>query len=73
MVRVISVHHFSKQEVSTCSPANPNASVMAGKDFLVMATENQYMEVRDLDKGSRISHSFQGCKRNANLVNAPFQ
>ena len=56
MVRVISVHHFSRQDVSRCP--RPAAVVAAGA-HLVIATENQTLEVRSLERPTE-QHSFLG-------------
>eukprot|EP00095_Tigriopus_kingsejongensis_P008125 maker-scaffold256_size235750-snap-gene-0.9 protein:Tk08125 transcript:maker-scaffold256_size235750-snap-gene-0.9-mRNA-1 annotation:"hermansky-pudlak syndrome 3 protein" len=70
MVRVISVHHFSKQDVSQCSSAS--AMVMAGSTTFVLATDSQVLEVRDLRSGaSTLCHSFQTIDRVTTLLHCP--
>lgn len=57
MVKVISVHHFLSQDVS--SIPRPSAVTMAGQNVLLMATESLSVEVRDLKqsgKGKFINH-----------------
>ena len=56
MVRVISVHHFSRQDVSRIPRP---AAVAAANSHLVIATEKQTLEVRNLDNPT-VQHSFQG-------------
>ncbi|TRY75729.1 hypothetical protein TCAL_09858 [Tigriopus californicus] len=69
MVRMISVHHFSKQDTSEC-PA-PSAMVMAGSTTLVLATDLQVLEVRDLEAHSRVTHSFQTIDRVHDILHCP--
>ena len=60
MVRVISVHHFSGQDVS--SVPRPAAACAAGPHTLVVAAaDDQTLLVKDLRRGSTqpVSHSFQ--------------
>ena len=56
MVRVISVHHFTSQDVS--SIPSPVASTIAG-DYLLVSTETQQVQVHNLKKNTLLSHSFQ--------------
>ncbi len=61
MVRVISVHHFSRQDVSLVGAA-PTALSSAGANTVVLADgRNQTMQVRDLEGGAggRVGHTFQ--------------
>lgn len=71
MVRVISVHHFSKQDVSA-SPA-PSAAALAGDSTLVLATHAQQLEVRMLSDtpAGKLSHAFQTVDRVSQLVYSP--
>ena len=62
MVRVISVHHFTSQDVSLVP--KPLASAIAncgsGSSLLLLSAENQAaIQVRNLDKCAKLSHSFQ--------------
>ena len=66
MVRVISVHHFSRQDVSRCPRP---AAVAAAPAHIVVATEKQTLEVRNLDSPTR-RHSFQTIDRVASLVHS---
>ena len=65
MVRVISVHHFTSQDVS--SIPQPIASTIAG-DYLLISTENHQVEVHNLKKCTRLSHSFQTIEKATELV-----
>lgn len=49
MVRVISVHHFSNQDIHTCE--EPLAATTAPPDRLLLAFAQHVIEVRDLAKG----------------------
>lgn len=69
MVRMISVHHFSKQDTSECP--SPSAMVMAGPTTLVLATDLQVLEVRDLEAHSRVTHSFQTIDRVHEILYCP--
>ena len=69
MVRVISVHHFTSQDV-TASPV-PLATAMAGQSTLLVATENLQVEVRDLKKAAQVSHTFQTIDNVSQLVYSP--
>lgn len=55
MVRVISAHHFTSQDVTCCS--EPCSSTIAG-DFLLLASPLHQIEVRDLNITSAPSHTF---------------
>jgi len=55
MVRVISAHHFTSQDVTCC--AEPCSSTIAG-DFLLLASPLHQIEVRDLTITSAPSHTF---------------
>ena len=68
MVRVISVHHFTSQDVS--SIPNPVASTIAGK-FLLVSTENHQIQVHNLQKSTLLSHSFQTLDRAIELIYSP--
>ena len=56
MVKVISVHHFLSQDVTTIP--GPTAVTLAGQNILLMATENLQVEVRDLKAAGKVSHTF---------------
>lgn len=56
MVRVISVHHFSKQHIQTVD--QPTASTIAPPDRLLLALSSHCIEVRDLDNGAEFMFSF---------------
>lgn len=56
MVRVISVHHFSKQHIQTIE--QPNASTVAPPDRLLLALSTHCIEVRDLNSGAELMFSF---------------
>ena len=68
MVRVISVHHFTSQDVS--SIPTPIASTIAGK-YLLVSTENHQIQVRNLQKSTLLSHSFQTLDKAIELVYSP--
>ena len=68
MVRVISVHHFTSQDVS--SIPKPIASTIAGK-YLLVSTENHQIQVRNLQKSTLLSHSFQTLDKAIELVYSP--
>ena len=55
MVRVISAHHFTSQDVSTCP--EPSCSAVAG-DSLLLSSPLHQVEVRDLSSNGAISHTF---------------
>jgi len=55
MVRVISAHHFTAQDVSTCPP--PSCSAVAG-NLLLLASPLHQVEVRSLDEPHTTSHTF---------------
>ena len=57
MVRVISVHHFGRQDVT--SIASPPSTFTAAGNLVVLATQHQAVQVRELDKRGRLAHSFQ--------------
>ena len=63
------MHHFSRQDVTQC-PA-PTASVIAGNSTLILATESQTLEVRDLKDSAKMSHSFQTIDKVCQLLYAP--
>ena len=69
MVRVISVHHFSRQDVSSCP--RPTASTLAGSETLVLATDKPTIEVRNLADNARVSHSFQTVDRVSRVEYSP--
>ena len=68
MVRVISVHHFTSQDVS--SIPKPIASTIAGNHLLV-STENHQIQVHNLKKSTLLSHSFQTLDRAIEVVHSP--
>ena len=67
MVRVISVHHFTSQDVS--SIPKPIASTIAGK-YLLVSTENHQIQVHNLEKSTLLSHSFQTLDRAIEVVHS---
>jgi hypothetical protein len=70
MVRVISVHHFTSQDV-TAIPT-PLASTLAGQNLLLLATsDGLHVEVRDLKKASQVSHTFPTIDQVAEIVHSP--
>ena len=68
MVRVISVHHFTSQDVS--SIPKPIASTIAGNHLLV-STENHQIQVHNLKKSTLLSHSFQTLDRAIEVIHSP--
>ena len=68
MVRVISVHHFTSQNVS--SIPKPIASTIAGNHLLV-STENHQIQVHNLKKSTLLSHSFQTLDRAIEVIHSP--
>ena len=68
MVRVISVHHFTSQDVS--SIPQPTASTIAG-DYLLISTESHQVQVHNLKRCTRLSHSFQTIEKVIELVYSP--
>ena len=68
MVRVISVHHFTSQDVA--SIPKPIASTIAGNHLLV-STENHQIQVHNLKKSTLLSHSFQTLDRAIEVVHSP--
>ncbi|XP_060533460.1 uncharacterized protein LOC132706255 isoform X2 [Cylas formicarius] len=56
MVRVISVHHFTNQNVHTVE--QPTACTVAPPDRLLLALTNNCVEVRDLQKESEVLFTF---------------
>ena len=68
MVRVISVHHFTSQDVS--SIPKPIASTIAG-NYLLVSTENHQIQVHNLKKSTLLSHSFQTLDRAIEVVHSP--
>lgn len=56
MVRVISVHHFSKQHIQTIE--QPTASCVAPPDRLLLALSSHCVEVRDLSNGAELVFTF---------------
>ena len=68
MVRVISVHHFTSQDVS--SIPKPIASTIA-RDYLLVSTENHQIQVHNLQKSTLLSHSFQTIDRAIEIVYSP--
>jgi len=56
MVRVISVHHFVRQDIHTCE--DPVAATTAAPDYLLLALSQHVVEVRDLSKGGDVAFSF---------------
>ena len=68
MVRVISVHHFTSQDVS--SIPRPIASTIAGK-YLLVSTENHQIQVHNLEKSTLLSHSFQTLDKAIEVVHSP--
>ena len=68
MVRVISVHHFTSQDVS--SIPKPIASTIAGNRLLV-STENHQIQVHNLKKSTLLSHSFQTLDRAIEVIHSP--
>ena len=69
MVKVISVHHFLSQDVS--SIPSPTAVAMAGQNILLMATENLNVEVRDLKKAGQVTHTFPVINLVSSIVFSP--
>ena len=67
MVRVISVHHFTSQDVS--SIPRPIASTIAGK-YLLVSTENHQIQVHNLEKSTLLSHSFQTLDKAIEVVHS---
>ena len=67
MVRVISVHHFTSQDVS--SIPKPIASTIAGK-YLLVSTENHQIQVHNLEKSTLLSHSFQTLDKAIEVVHS---
>ena len=65
MVRVISVHHFTSQDVS--SIPKPVASTIAG-EYLLVSTETHQVQVHNLKKSTRLSHAFQTIDKAVELV-----
>ena len=68
MVRVISVHHFTSQDVS--SIPKPISSTIAG-DYLLVSTENHQIQVHNLQKSTLLSHSFQTIDKAVEIVYSP--
>jgi hypothetical protein len=68
MVRVISVHHFTSQDVS--SIPKPIASTIAG-NYLLVSTENHQIQVHNLEKSTLLSHSFQTIDKAIEIVYSP--
>ena len=68
MVRVISVHHFTSQDVS--SIPKPIASTIAGR-YLLVSTENHQIQVHNLEKSTLLSHSFQTLDKAIEVVHSP--
>ena len=68
MVRVISVHHFTSQDVSAIP--KPIASTIA-KDYLLVSTENHQVQVHNLKKNTLQSHSFQTIDKAIEIVYSP--
>ena len=68
MVRVISVHHFTSQDVS--SIPKPIASTIAG-DYLLVSTEKHQIQVHNLKKSTLLSHSFQTIDKAIEIVYSP--
>lgn len=56
MVRVISVHHFVRQDIHTCE--DPVAATTAAPNYLLLALPQHVVEVRDLSKGGDVVFSF---------------
>lgn len=56
MVRVMSVHHFTSQDIHTCE--DPLAVTTAPPDLLLIALPQHVVEVRDLSKGSNTTFVF---------------
>lgn len=56
MVRVISVHHFSKQHIQTIE--QPTATAVAPPDRLLLALSSHCIEVRDLNSEADVLFSF---------------
>ena len=66
MVRVISVHHFTSQDVS--SIPKPVAATIAG-DYLLISTENNHhIQVHDLKKHTCLSHTFQTIDKTLEVI-----
>ena len=68
MVRVISVHHFTSQDVS--SIPKPIASTIAG-NYLLVSTKNHQIQVHNLEKSTLLSHSFQTIDKAIEIVYSP--
>lgn len=69
MVRVISVHHFTSQDVTSVPP--PVATAMAGQHLLLVATDSLQVEVRDLKKAAKVTHTFQTIDQVSQLAHCP--
>ena len=68
MVRVISVHHFTSQDVASVDTSGgggggkrPLASTIAGDRGLLLVSleDSAAVQVRDLTKCARLSHTLQ--------------
>ena len=68
MVRVISVHHFTSQDVS--SIPKPISSTIAG-DYLLVSTENHQIQVHNLQKSTLLSHLLQTIDKAIQIVYSP--
>ena len=69
MVRVISVHHFTSQDV--CTIPKPLASAIAGNKLLLSAENRAAVEVRNLDNCAKLSHTFQTIDQASQIVYSP--
>lgn len=71
MVRVISVHHFTSQDVS--SVQQPAAAVLANEKLLVSsAKDGHQVHVHELNRACKLSHSFQTIGRVVTIVYSAF-
>ena len=68
MVRVISVHHFTSQDVSTIP--KPISSIIA-RHYLLVSTESHQIQVHNLKKNTLLSHAFQTIDKAIELVYSP--
>lgn len=66
MVRVISVHHFTGQNIQTVE--QPTASTIAPPDRLLLALSSHCIEVRDLKENGDVLFSFPTVDEVTHLV-----
>ena len=67
MVRVISVHHFTSQDVAPVA-SRPLASTIAGNSLLVSTVNQTAIQVRDLRKCAKLSHCVQTVDQATQIV-----